>query len=552
MNFIELFKETSTTSTLLNLALISIMGMLIGKIKFGKIRLGIAGVLFAGLFIGHLGGHFEPHVLHLIKEFGLILFIYSIGIEIGPRFLPSLKNNGLKMNLLAASICVLGFFIAVAIKLCFDIDVESAVGLLCGAVTNTPSLGAAQSLITEQFANGAQMIESTGMSYAIAYPFGIMGIILVMFLVKYIFRISLKNEISDYDDEVKQHALQAHSVKITLTNPNLEGKSLKFFKNSVDESFVFSRISRDGEFKVPEDRLCLKLGDEVYGLCADSAFEQLELTVGKVERTEQFSITKPLTMRHIIMTNKKLAGQTIKEINLSGLFPANITRIFRAEAEIIPQPSTTLEFGDTVRVVGARDKMKEVAGFLGNSLRNLSHPNLIPLFIGIFLGILLGSIPIFIPGLPAPAKLGLAGGPLIVSLFLGHKGRIGKMNFYITPSANKFIRELGIVMFLACVGIGSGAHFWETLCNGGLTLMAIASLITFIPLLIVGIVARLLKVNYLSICGLLSGSMTDPPALEFANSIAPTQAQANSYALVYPVTMFLRILLAQLFVLLFA
>lgn len=547
----SLFEGVGTVSTLLNLALVSILGVFLGKIPVGKIKLGIAGVLFAGLLVGHLGAEFDGHVLHFIKEFGLILFVYSIGIEIGPRFISSFRNSGLKLNMLAACIVILGFITAIVVKYFFNIETPVAVGMLCGAVTNTPSFGAAQSIITEQFANGAELAQNTGMAYAIAYPFGIIGIILVMYLVRLFFKIKINKEIELYKSENEDKTTNAQPIHILISNPNIENKSLAFLKKSLENEFVFSRIARDGKFLIPDKNLVLQRNDLVYGLASSENYEHLELVVGKVEPTEKFTHSEPLSMRHIIVTNRKIAGRSIKNINLSELFPASITRVFRGETEIIATQNTTVEFGDTVRVVGARDKMDEIAGFLGNSIRELSHPNITPLFLGIFLGVLLGSIPIFIPGLPTPAKLGLAGGPLIVALLLGHKGRIGKLSFYMTPGANRYIRELGIILFLACVGIGAGKHFWVTLLDGGLRLMGLSALITFIPLLIIGVISRLLKLNYLSICGLLSGSMTDPPALEFANSIAPGQAQANAYAMVYPLTMFLRILLAQVFVLLF-
>lgn len=550
MNFVSLFSGQSTASVLIVISLVGVLGILIGKIKFGKIRLGIAGVLFTGLLAGHLGAQFNPQVLHYIKEFGLILFVYTIGIEIGPRFISSFRNNGVKLNILAATIVVLGFLITVAIKTIFNVDTAVAAGLLCGAVTNTPSLGAAQSLITEQFTNGSALAETTGMAYAIAYPFGIIGIILAMSLIRMLFRIKVDNEADKYRKNLKTKN-SAHAINITITNPNLHNKNIDFVIKSLDKDFVFSRISRDGKFLLPETDLLVKTGDKLYGLASKDIYPKLELTVGKVEKTRKFVHQEPVSMRHILITNRKISGHTIEQINLSGQFPANITRVFRGDTEIIAKQNTLIEFGDTVRVIGDRHRMEEIAKFLGNSLDDLSHPNLIPLFVGIFLGILLGSIPIFIPGLPAPAKLGLAGGPLIIALLLGHKGRIGKFDFYMTPSANKFLRELGIVLFLACVGIGSGGHFWETLVNGGVKIMAMGAAITFLPLIITGIIARFLKINYLTICGLLSGSMTDPPALEFANSISPTQAQANAYAMVYPLTMFLRILLAQLFVLMF-
>ena len=552
MEILKLFTKTNTASTLVFLAIAGIIGVLIGKIKFGKIKLGIAGVLFAGLLIGHLGANIDAHVLHFVKEFGLILFVYTVGIEIGPRFISSFRNNGVTLNVLAASIVLLGFFTAVLIKVIFKLETPVIAGIFSGAVTNTPSLGAAQSLIAEQYENGSKLSEITGMAYAVAYPFGIMGIILVMILTRSIFKINMQHEIQNYKSETEGISGKADAINITVTNPNLFGKTLEFLKTTTDKEFVLSRISRKGEFIIADKKLILEKHDVIYGLCLKKNISQLELSVGKVTKTEKFELSGQLSMRHILITNRNITGRPLRDINFSGLFPANITRIFRGETEIIPSGSTSLEFGDTVRIVGARSRMNEIAGFLGNSLRDLSHPNLIPLFIGIFLGILLGSIPVFIPGLPAPAKLGLAGGPLIAALVLGHKGRIGKFDFYMTPSANRFLRELGIVLFLACVGLGSGKHFWETILQGGYIWMLYGVAITFIPLFVVGIAGRLLKLNYLTICGLLSGSMTDPPALEFANSIAPVQAQANAYATVYPLTMFLRILLAQILVMIFS
>lgn len=549
MEILKLFLSSNTASSLVFLALTGILGILFGKIRFGNIKLGIAGVLFSGLLIGHLGATINHQVLHFTKEFGLILFVYSIGIEIGPRFVSSFRNNGMKLNLLATLIVVFGFFTAFSIHKLFNMETHIIAGLFSGAVTNTPSLGAIQSLISDQFTNGNALAEVSGMAYAVAYPFGIIGIILVMFMVRGVFKIKLNKEIENYQEQIDAGSNQSKTVEVLVSNPNLFGKTLKFLKTTLDKEFVFSRLMRDGEYLIPDDKIHLKEGDILFGLCSDVCVPHLELKVGKLSPAKKIKITDQMSMRHILITNRKITGQQIKDINLSGLFPANITRIFRGETEIIPAGNTTIEFGDTVRVVGARNRMNEIAGFLGNSLHDLSHPNLIPLFIGIFLGILIGSISFFIPGLPAPAKLGLAGGPLIVALILGHKGRVGNFDFYMTPSANRFIRELGIVLFLACVGLGSGKHFWETIVNGGYIWMLYGAAITFIPLFVVGILGRFLKLNYLTLCGLLSGSMTDPPALEFANSIAPVHAQASAYATVYPLTMFLRILLAQVLVL---
>ncbi len=553
MEFLSIFTKQSTASTLLFISIVSVVGIFLGKLQLGRLKLGIAGVLFTGLFIGHLGADINHSVLHLVKEFGLILFVYTIGIEIGPRFLSSLRNNGMRLNFLAALIVSLGLLSAIAVKYMFNLDTHVVAGLFSGAVTNTPSLGAVQALIIEQFGeNGSQFSEVTGMAYAVAYPFGIIGILLTMGLIKFIFKVNVNDEAENYKKEQDATSGNIDTINIKVTNPNLFGQPLASLSSSLPEEFVISRVFRQDKYFVPDGKLIIQEGDILVGLCRDADEKSVELIVGEVTVQKNFEITGDLSMRHIMMTNRRLAGKTLASISLSSMFPANVTRVFRGETEIIPSGSTTLEFGDTIRVVGKRDRMDAVAKFLGNSLRDLSHPNLVPLFAGIFLGILLGSIPFAIPGLPAPAKLGLAGGPLIIALILGHKGRIGNFDFYMTPSANRFIRELGIVLFLGAVGIGSGKHFVETIMNGGYMWMLYAAIITFVPLFTIGVVGRLMKINYLSICGYLAGSMTDPPALEFANSISPVQAQATAYATVYPLTMFLRILFAQILVLFFA
>lgn len=545
----KLFTQESTASSLVIIAIISILGILLGKIKVFNVKLGIAGVLFAGILVGHIGAHINHDVLHFIKEFGLILFVYSIGIDIGPRFVSSFRNNGITVNLLASSIVLLGFGIAIALKFIFNLDVEVIAGILSGAVTNTPSLGAAQTVITEQIPNGAEHAPIAGMAYAVAYPFGIIGIILVMYVIKFIFKISTQHEVESYHKDVTGLTGAMHSVHVDVVNANAIGKSIEFIRKSVDTEFVISRLKRNNEFIIPTNSTIIERGDILYGVSTEDKYPALELKIGSVHKTGRIEMTGNLTMRHVLVTNRNISGKTLQEIGISEQFPANITRIFRAGTEILPTSETTVEFGDTVRVVADRDSIDTVTKYLGNSQKSLSHPNLVPLFIGISLGIILGSIPIFIPGLPAPAKMGLAGGPLIIALLLGHKGRIGSFDFYMTPGANLFIREMGIVLFLACVGLGSGAHFWETIVNGGYMWMAYGAIITFVPILIIGIVARIKKLNYLTICGVLAGSMTDPPALEFANSMAPVQAQATAYATVYPFTMFLRILLAQILVL---
>jgi len=551
MGLINLFTNEGIASTLLYISLIGITGMLLGKIKIFKIKLGIAGVLFAGLIVGHLGANFNPEVIKFIKEFGLILFIYSIGLEVGPRFLSSLKHNGLTMNALAMGIILLGFIFAVIFKYAFNLSSPVISGIMCGAVTNTPGLGAAQQAISEQMANAGDMSQIAGMAYAVAYPFGVIGIILAMIFIRLIFHISVKDEKENYKREISGLSGEPEAINMKVINGALLGKDIAFMRKSLKGEFALSRLWRNGESIIPEENEIIKEGDKLFGVSTKNNFSELEIKVGPIEKTLNLNFSGNIAMKHVVFTNKKLAGKTIGQIGIGRRFPVNITRIYRNGTEIMAAEEDSVEFGDTLRIVGEKKVLDEVAALLGNSMEELSHPNIIPVFIGIFAGILLGSIPLAIPGLPAPAKLGLAGGPLVIALFLGYKGRIGKLSFYITPGANLFIRQLGIVLFLGCVGLSSGGKFVETISNGGYVWMMYGAAITFFPLLIIGILARLMKFNYLSICGMIAGSMTDPPALEFANSISPVQAQSTAYATVYPLTMFLRILLAQALVLMF-
>ncbi len=551
MDIIKLFTSSGTASTLLFLSIVGIVGIFLGRVKALQVKLGIAGVLFAGLLVGHLGARPNHEVLHFVKEFGLILFVYSIGLEVGPRFIPSLRSNGLKLNLLAIGIVLLGLVIAASLKLIFNIPTPVIVGVLCGAVTNTPSLGAAQQVIAEQFATASVDVPLTSMAYAVAYPFGVIGVILALITLRSIFKVSVNHEVEKYQAEVSGLSGRLEAVNIKVVDKSLIGQNVDSVRNLLKGDFVLSRMLRNNEFFIPSGDTILLEGDYLYGVSTPARYEALSERFGSLQKTKESEITGALGMRQVVFTNKKLAGKTIKEIGISRRYPVNITRIFRAGSEVMANEEDSLEFGDTLRIVGERQSLDEVAKLLGDSMKELSHPNIIPLFIGIFGGVLLGSIPIPIAGLPAPARLGLAGGPLLVALFLGLKGRIGKLDFYMTPSANLFIRELGIVLFLACVGLSAGEHFVETLVGGGYMWMVYGAIITLVPILIIGTIARLMKFNFLSICGMLAGSMTDPPALEFANAMAPGQAQATAYATVYPVVMFLRVLLIQVLVLMF-
>ena len=555
MNYIQEFLSTqSIASTTLYLCLTAFTGMLLGKPEFKGVKLGIAGVLFTGIMIAHFGAPVDAHTLHFVRDFGLILFVYSIGISMGPRFFSSFKNDGVTLNLFAASIVIGGVAIAALIRYFTGISPAAVAGLLCGAVTNTPSLGAVQQILTEQGAAAADIAE-TGMAYAIAYPFGILGVIFSMLLIQLFFRINTQSETDNYTESLGSSETRLQSIEITVANPGVFGKSINYLKHVLDSEFAVSRIIRNGEAIIATDEEIIRQGDIICGVSAQDKIENLEFKIGKIEVIKikddvlSEAIHGRLAMINILLTNQKLAGKTIEQIGIYRRYPANVTRIYRSGMKILPTLHTTLELGDMVRVVGKKEILNDVKKELGDSMKELAKPNLISIFLGIFMGIVLGSIPVFIPGLPAPAKLGLAGGQLLVAILLGYKLRIGKLNFYMTPGASLFMREFGIILFLSCVGLLSGEKFVETILNGGWQWMLYGVAVTFIPIVIVGAIARLMKVNYLKICGLISGSMTDPPALEFANGIAPVQAQAAAYATVYPMTMFLRVLLAQIFVL---
>jgi putative transport protein len=550
MDYIQnLFATPGITSTVIYLALTALLGLLLGKIEIKKIKLGVSGVLFSGLLIAHLGAPIDEHVLHFIRDFGLILFVYSIGIDMGPRFLSSFRKDGITLNLLSVGIIFGGFIIAYFIYYFTNLSPAVIVGILCGAVTNTPSLGAAQQVLTEQGGEIASAATETGMAYALAYPIGIIGIILTMLLIRLFFNVKINKEVERYNETLGGSETKLQSVEITVSNPNLFGKNIDFIKHIMDRELAVSRIFRNGEYILAIDDEIIQSGDIIYGVSAENLIENLQYKIGKVVIADKGEIEGPFAAINILVTKSNMAGKTIEQVGIYRRYPANITRILRNGMKILPTLNTTLELGDTVKIVGKKEVLKDVRKELGDSVKELAKPNIISIFLGIFLGVLVGSIPIFIPGLPAPAKLGLAGGPLLIAILLGHKGRIKNLSFYMTPGANLFVKEMGIILFLSCVGLLSGGKFVATILNGGWHWMLYGMLITFIPIMLAGIIGRILKINYLKICGCIAGSMTDPPALEFANGIAPVQAQSTAYATVYPLTMFLRVLLAQIFVL---
>lgn len=552
--FIELLHGESTAHTVLVLSAVIALGVALGHIKFGGISLGIAGVLFSGLAFGHYQFHVNGEIIEFVRELGLIFFVFTIGMQVGPSFFASLRKQGLKLNLLAASIVLGGVAVALALFYFADLPLAAVVGLLSGAVTNTPGLGAAQQALKESLPDLAGTAEMSGMAYAVAYPFGIIGIILTMILVRVVLRIQPTREAAEFEKaQAPTHGIP-DNYNIKVTNERLAGHEVRELAALAKVDFVISRLLRGSEVVVPDADTRLHTGDVLHVVCSKDNAAKLAIIVGDVTREDVRKVPSELVSRTVMITRNQPVGETIRELDLLGRYGVAITRVSRAGIELVARADTHLHFGDRVTVVGEPTAVTQVAQELGDSMKQLQHPNILPIFIGIILGVILGSIPFSIPGVPAPVKLGLAGGPLLTAILLSRYARIGPIVWYLPQSANLILRELGITLFLAAVGLKSGGKFIATLTQGdGLYWMALAALITVVPLLVVGFVARIVfKLNYLSLCGLLAGSMTDPPALSFANQIASSDAPAVTYASVYALVMFLRILTAQALVIFLA
>ncbi len=531
-------------------------GVLLGKIKFFGISLGVTFVLFVGILAGHFGFTGNPAILSFLQDFGLILFVFCIGLQVGPSFFSSFKRGGITLNLLAVGIVFLN--IAVALILYFAlqgrIDIPMMVGILCGAVTNTPGLGAANEALQQLHYQGPEI----AMGYACAYPLGVMGIILSMIIIRYICRVDVKQDSEEIqkEEEANPH-MKPYTISLKVQNEALSGKTLSQVQNFLARDFVCTRIIQDGHMITPNANTVLRLGDRMFLVCAEDDSEAIMAFIGpKIEQdwdaTNQQD--KPMVSRRILVTQPNINGKTLGELHFSSMYGVNVTRVNRSGMDLFAARQLRLQVGDRVMVVGPQDAIERVANLLGNQLRRLDHPNIVTIFVGILCGILFGSLPIAIPGMPTPVKLGLAGCPLIISILIGRFGYKVKLVTYTTMSANLMLREVGLVLFLASVGIKAGENFVQMVVEGdGVLYVGIGFLITFIPLLITGIVARWHhRVNYFTLMGLIAGSNTDPPALAYANQIAGNDAPAVGYSTVYPLTMFLRILTAQLLVLLMA
>lgn len=542
--------------SILLLSVVIAAGIQLGKIKVFGVSLGITLVLFVGILLGHFGFTINPGVLHFFKEFGLILFVYSVGMQVGPGFFSSFKKGGVTLNLLASGIVLLGVLTALVIHYVSGTPIPTMVGILSGAVTNTPGLGAAQQAYSDIFGTADDTI---ALGYAVAYPLGVIGIILSMIAIRYLFRVNFDGENQKLEKEDTAHANEAKPISLVVKNPAIFGKSIGELSALMEHrDFVVSRVWRNDnkQIEIASAGTVLQEDDKVFVITTEQDAETIKAFIGieiGMERKQWIRMESQFINRRILITKPELNGKRLGQLGLRKLYGINITRINRAGVDLVATPGLTLQVGDRVNVVGTETAVANVEKVLGNSLKRLDEPNLITIFVGIALGIILGSLPITFPGIPQPVKLGLAGGPLIVAILISRFGYRYKLITYTTQSANLMLREIGITLFLACVGISAGDGFVDTIVNnGGLAWIGYGFIITVVPLLIIGCIGRYFcGLNYFTLMGLLAGSTTDPPALAYSNTTAGSDAPAVGYATVYPLTMFLRVLTAQLMILFF-
>lgn len=553
--------QDSVAHIVLLYAVVISVGVLLGKIKIGGISLGVTFVLFAGILAGHVGFTAPKEILTFMQDFGLILFVFCIGLQVGPGFFESFRKGGVILNVLAACTILLNILVMFA---CYYIFFDTSdphnlpmmVGTLYGAVTNTPGLGAANEALAAVFANGD--VPQIANGYACAYPLGVVGIIGATIAIRYITRTKLEDEEAQLQEAEEQDPkAKPHVMTLKVTNPPIAGRTVSEISEFLNRDIVFTRLFHNGELHTPKSDTKLSIDDEVLVVCAESDTDAVKAFIGPeidVEWNDYQKLDKqPMVSKRIVVTNPKMNGKTLGKMHFSSVYGVNVTRITRQGMDLFATRSHHFHVGDRVMVVGRQDNVERVAEVMGNSVKRLNAPNIATIFIGIILGIFFGSIPVAVPGMPVPLKLGIAGGPLIIAILIGRFGYRFKLVTYTTTSANLMLREIGLVLFLAGVGIKAGAGFWQTVVAGdGLKYVYTGFLITIIPILIIGTIARLkYKFNYFTIMGAIAGSYTDPPALAYANASCSKEAPAVGYSTVYPLSMFLRILTAQIIVLFF-
>lgn len=555
---INLFTTTDSVAHIVLLyAIVIAVGVYLGKIKIGGISIGVTFVLFAGIAAGHIGFTAPTNILSFLQEFGLILFVFMIGLQVGPGFLESFRKGGITLNLLSTIMVVLNVIVMFA---CYYIFFDTSdpknllmmVGTLYGAVTNTPGLGAANETLYSIFDKGE--VPQIASGYACAYPLGVLGIIGATIAIKYIFGIKLEKEEEELAKEEEDNDdVKPHFMDLEVTNLYLEGKTLAQVHNFLNRDFVCSRILHDGHVSIPNGSTIFHIGDKLFVVCAENDAEAIIAFIGPTINVDWKKQDEPMVSKRILVTHSSINGKTLGQMHFSSAYGVNVTRVTRQGMDLFAIPSLSLQVGDRIMVVGPEDAVNRVAAVIGNSIKRLDAPNIATIFVGVFIGILFGSIPVAIPGIPVPIKLGIAGGPLIIAILIGRYGYKVHLVTYTTTSANMMLREIGLMLFLASVGIKAGDGFLETVIQGdGVKYVYTGFLITIIPILIIGIIARKkYKFNYFTIMGMIAGTYTDPPALAYANSICSKEAPSIGYSTVYPLSMFLRIFTAQIIVLFF-
>ena len=555
----DLFTGTGIAHTILLFAVVIAIGLFLGKFKVKGVTIGATWILFTGIVLSHFGFRANPAALSFIKDFGLILFVFSIGLQVGPGFFHSFKKGGVSMNLLAAGMVLIAVIVTYLIHIISGERLDVMVGVMSGAVTNTPGLGAAQQTLSDVLvAEGAgatvasDAASSLASSYAVAYPLGVLGVLGMLILFKSIFKVDLEKERKEIESG-EEGADNARRMHCEVENPGIFGKSVQEIVSFYGGSFIISRVMHNDKIFIPTGETILEQGDKVLLVTSQHQVDKLRMIFGKeipMHIDDWKKLDTHLVTRRLSITKSDLTGKRIHDFHFRALYGVNVTRVLRAGIELVASPSLQLQMGDSIQVVGSPEGIDAVAKIVGNKPETLSHPNLVPIFAGIAFGVIVGMIPFHFPGIPQPVKLGLAGGPLIVAILLGHFGPKWHITTYTTLSANMMLREIGIDLFLAAVGLGAGENFVSSLTGGGYWWILYGALITLIPVTVIGLIARYVcKFNFYQICGLLTGSTTNPPVLAFAQGAYGTDYSAVNYATVYPLSMFLRVLAAQLLIL---
>lgn len=547
----DLFTGTGIAHSILLFAVVIASGLWLSRFRIKGVSIGSTWILFIGILLSHFGFTSDPTVLAFMKDFGLILFVFSIGLQVGPGFFHSFKKGGVLMNLLAVALVLLAVGVTVAIKFISGESMAVMTGVMSGAVTNTPGLGAAQQTLSDAAASGSGAAELSS-AYAVAYPLGVLIVILLLIFFKGVFRIDLDKERAQLDGE-DEKAESARRMHCMVENPAIFGHKLSDVIQSSKDEFVVSRILHDGVVSLPNNETILHQGDKLLIVTEQSEVDSIRVLFGEeipMHIADWQKIECPVVSRRLSITKSSLTGVHLKDLQIRSKYGVSVTRVLRAGLELVARPNLILQMGDTIQVVGAEEDIKRLSVFVGNKPETLTHPNLVPIFFGIAVGVIFGSIPIAIPGIPQPVKLGLAGGPLIIAILLGYFGPKLHITTYTTLSANMMLREIGISFFMAAVGLGAGQNFISSILNGGYWWILYGALITLIPVAVIILVARLVfKLNFYKICGLVAGGTTNPPALAFAQGAYGTDYTSVSYATVYPLTMFMRVLVAQLLIL---